>query len=167
LEAWINTAVAGGIGLIGVGLGYLGSLRLSRREREAAGRDELRRAFARYLGALYPVVSELRQTPQTRRRPPGTVLERLQGPAWTFVSSRRGLTKAFGSRPFDLGDRLADAVAAIQVLALPQDVDQAISAANDYVEHLAEQRSDTVKAEWPGIHARLMDAARSIESRDS
>jgi len=32
------------------------------------------------------------------------------------------------------------------------------------VERLAEQRSSEIKAEWPGLHKRLLKAAKAIES---
>src|SRR5687767_6791806 len=116
METGVDTAIAAVAGLAGVGLGYLGSAKVSRREREAAGRDELRRAFARYLGALYAVVAELRAAPATQPGKLADLVDRVRGEAWTYVSTRRRLLATLGPRPLMLSDRLADAVAHLQVL---------------------------------------------------
>src|SRR3954447_1660021 len=47
-------------GLLGAGLGYVGSRRISATEAPAARRTEIRRAVAAYFASLYPLVAELR-----------------------------------------------------------------------------------------------------------
>jgi hypothetical protein len=95
-------------GLVGVGLGYFGSRRISKVERTAAAQAELRRAVAAYLAALYPMVGELRAMPNVRASPLAEAFDRLSGEGATYVRSRRQIAK-LGSRPFELGDRLAAA----------------------------------------------------------
>jgi hypothetical protein len=149
-----------------VGLGYVGSVRITRRERSEAGRDAFRRAFAQYLGSLYTLVAELRELPgATESGWVSDALDRLKGESWTFVTTRRRAFAAFGSRPFELQDRFADAAAHLQVLGLPPVLEQAVTAANEYVEQLAEWRTTELKSQWPRVYAQLHEAAKSISDQ--
>jgi hypothetical protein len=164
MDAGVTTGLVGvGGTALGAGLGYLGTRRISRVERETSLRGEKRRAYAAYLGALYPVVSELRDMPAARRlRFYERWLDQLRGEAATWTLTRRHLRRTVGDRPGALADRLAYAVAQLQVLPLPQEVSEAVAAANNYIERLAEDRSSEVIGQWPELHKRLLAAADSL-----
>jgi len=151
-------------GLVGVGLGYLGTRRLHRDEREAAVRAELQRALANYLAALYPLVTELREMPDVRVGKLAAAVDRLRGEAASYVISRQRIIRTLGLRPFELRDRIAGAAAQLQVLALPPALEAAVAASLDYVEQLSASRSDEVKGRWPGIWEALQTAAKSLQS---
>jgi hypothetical protein len=111
-------------GLVGVGVGYAGTRRISKIEREAAAQAEMRRAVAAYLAALYAMVAELRAMPDVRPGPLAEALDRLSGEGASYVRSRRQIAK-LGSRPFELGDRFSTALANVQLLALPAPLETA------------------------------------------
>lgn len=163
MDSTVALVVSPAAGLVGVGVGYVGSRRISKAERAADARAELRRAVAGYLAALYPVVAELRAMPDVRTSQLAEVLDRVSGEAATYVRSRRQIAK-LGSRPFELGDRLAAAAANLQVLGPPEPLDAAVAKANGYVEQLAETRSDEVKARWPEIWDELHSAVTALPS---
>jgi predicted transcriptional regulator with HTH domain len=148
-------------GLLGVGLGYVGSRRIIATEAQAARRTEIRRAVAAYLASLYPLVAELRAMPDVQPNVLSNALDRLSGVAATYVRTRRQLAK-LGSRPWELSDSFAAAAANLQVLDLPADVRTAVAEANAYVEKLAETRSGELKAGWPAVWQQLQYAASCI-----
>jgi hypothetical protein len=161
VDATVALIISPAAGLLGVGLGYLGSRRISTDEREAVARAELRRTVAAYLSALYPVVAELRALPDVHPGRFAQALDRLSGEGAAFVRSRREIAK-MGSRPFELSDRLAAAAANLQVLALPAPLESAVAKANAYVELLGESRSEALKEQWPQVWKGLHSAIRSL-----
>lgn len=159
----MDPALAALIGAFGgSGISLLGTRGISTAERQETLRREKRRAFAAYLGALYPAVSELRSMPPNRL--PNT-FERIQDKvadeqsAW--LRTRREITKAT-PHLFARIDRLSLATAEVEVLDMPATVLAAIEAANDYVERLGEERTDELKAEWSSIYDRLQAAKASF-----
>jgi hypothetical protein len=68
MQDWIPAAigVAGTLG--GTALGYRGALSISRRDRKAALRAQVRSALAVYLGAAYESVAELCDVPANNPR---------------------------------------------------------------------------------------------------
>lgn len=162
----VVTAAIGVVGtLAGTGLGFTGAFFISRSERQHAVQRERCRAFATYLGVLYPAVAELRDLPSVRQAaPPTTILDRLRGEEVTFVAARRRERAVFGDRPRELAERVAIALASLQVMALPAEVRAACDAAADYIERLAAQRSPEINAEWSTIYAQLHAAARLLSS---
>lgn len=154
---------AGVAALLGAGVGLIGALAISRVERADVALRERRRAYAAYLGALYPLVAELRGMP-AGRQPGGIdrIVDRVRGPDAQWVASQKAIV-ALGGRPHTLGDRLSAALAYVQVLDMPGDVMSAIDAANDYVERLSKERTVAAKAEWPPLYARLQSAKASLE----
>jgi hypothetical protein len=163
VQAWLTAAigVAGTLG--GTGLGYRGALAIHRRDRTSALQDRIRSALAEYLGALYASVGELRDLPPSK--PLNRLyqaINELRGEQATWLARRRAEYRLTGDRYRDVAARQVAAAAQLQVLPIPPDLRAAVDAANNYVERLAENRSPELIAEWPGIHARLMDAAKSL-----
>lgn len=149
----------GAAALIGAAIGLVGAAGISKAERHETRARERRQAFAAFTGALYPVVAELRDMPPVRPRSRfDTALDRWRDPAQEWVAAQKAVAK-LGGRPHVLGDRLAASFAYIQVLDMPEQAMDAVRAANDYVERLAADRSDALKAEWQAIHANLDTAA--------
>lgn len=147
----------------GTGLGYRGALAISRRDHEAAVRDQVRRAFAHYLGMLYVSIAELRDLPPSKA--PNWLdrnVDALRGEQGAWLARRRAEYRLSGDRYRELAGRLGAATAQLQVLPLPSEVREAVDAANTYVEKLGQQRTRELKAAWSAIHARLMDAAKSL-----
>ncbi|NLT05159.1 MAG: hypothetical protein GXY03_02495 [Solirubrobacterales bacterium] len=115
------------------------------------------------MGALYPLVAELRDMPPAR--PPGAatrLIDRLRGPDAQWLVTQKAIVDV-GNRPRTLGDRLSAALAYVQVLDMPDEVTQAIAEANDYVDRLSKHRSEALKAEWPDILARLQTAKTALQ----
>lgn len=145
----VDPALAALIGAFGgAGIGLVGTQLVSAAERREASQRDKRRAFAAYLGALYPAVSELRSMPPNR---PPNALERAQGKltdeqaAW--IRTRKAMTEAT-PHLFGRIDRLSLATAEVEVLDMPPEVLKAVEASNDYVERIGEERTDELKAEW-------------------
>ena len=161
MSDWVTTAITVAGPLAGVGLGYLGSARIARRARDTERERELRQALGRYLGALYPFVAELRELPALEIGAAGRFIDRVRGESATYLAGRRGIQRNFGNRPFAVSDRLADAIAQLQVLGLPSGLEAAIEATNEYVERLADRRTQSVKDEWTEVYARLHAAIRA------
>lgn len=158
MDTTVALVVGPAAGLLGVGLGYLGSRHVSREERRVAARAELRRALASYLGAIYPLVAELRAMPEVRATRISDIVERLSSDAAVYVRSRRQIAK-LGPRPLELMDRFVAMTANLQVLPKPAPLEAAFTAANDYVEQLTETRSEELKNGWPEIWRSLQLAA--------
>jgi hypothetical protein len=158
-DSLMSAAVAGLIGAFGgalVGLG--GAWWLDRAQRIRSDARERRRAYAAFLGALYPAVAELREMPPNRN---GGLYERLDSLLTTeqaaWVKTRRGLA-ATSPQLFSRVDRLLAAIALLQVLDLPDEVTSAVDDAVEYVERLGEDRTPGRVAEWPPLHERLQRA---------
>ncbi len=157
----VTTAITVAGPLAGVGLGYIGSARIARRARDTERERELRQALGRYLGALYPFVAEMREMPAVEIGPAGRFVDRMRGEPATYVAGRRGIQRNFGNRPLTVSDRLADAIAQLQVLGLPSALEEVIEATNAYVDRLAAERTQAVKDEWTDVYARLHAAIRA------
>ncbi len=166
MQEWITAAI-GVVGTLGgTGLGYRGAVAISRREREAAQRVQMRSAFGEYLGALYASVGELRDLPDTK--PPNWLvrsIDAIRGEDATWLAHRRAERWLTGDRYRELAARQVAAVARLQVLPLPPDVRAAFDAANNYTERLGENRTPALKAEWSEIHARLMTAVETLAEK--
>jgi hypothetical protein len=165
----MDDAVPAAIGvagtLAGTGLGFTGAFFIARRERRHALRRETRQAFATYLGVLYPTVAELRELPPVRGVPPAaTIVDRVRGQDATFVATRRRERAVFGDRPRELAERVATALARLQVMELRPEVRAACEAAADYIQRLAAQRSPEINAEWTSIYDQLHAAGRLLIS---
>src|SRR4051795_2662812 len=74
-------------GLLGVGLGYAGTRRVNKAEREAAARAELERVIATYLAAIYAMVAELRSMPNVPPSRLGDAVDRFSGEGAAYVRS--------------------------------------------------------------------------------
>lgn len=166
----MDTAIAAAAALVGAfggaWLGFLGARRISSSDRAEARRVQRQEIFASYLGALYPVVAELREMPANPkgwRTFVSETIDSLQGEAASYVSARRAL-EGIGNQHVIRADRLAAAVAQVQVLGMPDEVVAAFDAANEYVESLGEERTDELKARWPALHERLQSAARLLDA---
>jgi hypothetical protein len=159
----MDAALAGLIGAFGgAGIGLLGALKVNADQRQEAERSERRRAFAVCLGALYPVVSELREMPPNSEPDALTrAIDQLLGEQASWVRTRRGLA-ATSPQMFGRMDRLSAAMAVVQTLAMPAALLEAVEAANDYVAELGEERSEELVARWPAVRARLLEAARLL-----
>ena len=159
MASWV--AVVGTIA--GTFVDVLATLKVSRDARQAARRAEIRRAFAAYVGALYGVVAELRDMPSARRV--GDHLgffDRLRSEEARWLLTRRRLRSTFGDRPQELMDRVAVAIANLQTLPISEDLRQVVDGTNNYLEALAAKRTSMLKREWPSVHQRLMEAAKSL-----
>jgi gas vesicle protein len=160
----MDAAVIGVLGtLAGAVVGLIGAAKLSTAERREARRVEKQQAFARYLGALYSAVGELRELPPDG---PGTIVydlaERIRGKAATFEQTRKRLA-AMGNQHVERIDRLNAAIAQIQVLAMPSEIVDIVNDANEYVRRLGDERSDEIKAEWPALFERLHRAGETLD----
>jgi hypothetical protein len=162
----VITAVstAGGTAL-GAVIGLRGARAIGREERAEAARAETLRAFTEYVGALVPVVSELRELPPAPAPSPlADLVDQFRGEAATYLATRRREQQLFGGRNREQAARLASAAIDLRLRPLPQGVRDAINVANNYVEQLGEQRSDELIAEWKGIHSRLMAAGAELRA---
>ena len=160
----MDAAVAGLIGAFGgSGIGLAGALRINAVQRRDGDIAEKRRAFAAYLGALYPAVAELREMPPNKE--PDLLMRAIDGVSSeqaSWVRTRKGIT-AMSPHMFGRMDRLSAAVAVVQMLDMPPAVMEAFDQANDYVAELGEERTDELRAAWPGIREKLLDAARLLD----
>jgi hypothetical protein len=159
----MDAAAAGLIGALGGAvIGLVGAVLIDVAQRRRALSGERRRAFASFLGALYPAVAELREMPPNRS---GGLFERIDSFLLTdqaaWVRTRRGMT-AISPHLFSRIDRLLAAIAILQVIDLPKEVDAAVDEAADYLERLGEHRSPELVGQWPAIHERLLDAADAL-----
>jgi hypothetical protein len=140
-------------------IGLVGAVAIDRAQRGRSVTAERQRAFAGFLGSLYPVVAELRDMPPNRA---GGLFDRIDSLLSTRQSSwartRRGLA-AVSPQLFPRIDRLLAMVATLQVIDLPKEVRCAVDEASEYVERLGEERSPDLVAAWPDIHERLQNAA--------
>jgi hypothetical protein len=146
----------------GAGIGLLGTQRISATERKEASKRERRRAFASFLGALYPAVSELRSMPPNKL--PNILeqaQEKLSNEQADWIRTRKAMVSAT-PHLFIRIDRLSLATAEVQTLDMPPKVKEAIEDANHYVERLGEERTEELKAEWPSIYVRLHEAKRLL-----
>ena len=187
MSAWVELAVGAGAATVGALVGFGGSLIVSRRERDAAteaerlraaaaDQAERRRAIAAYLGALYPIVSELRALPnppeeETALRDDllGQLLGALPEPYTDLGAKLVALFdseaarhmrahRAVGDRPYETGAALAAAYAQLQVLALDPAVRKVLSDANQYVIALGAKRTPELIEAWHALHGRLEGA---------
>lgn len=159
----MDAAAAGLIGAFGgAGIGFAGALKINTDQRKEAQRNERRRALAVYLGALYPVVSELREMPPNSEPDALTrMIDRLQGEQASWVRTRRGVVAAF-PHAFGRMDRLSGAMAVVQTLEMPAAVLEVVEKANDYAAELGEQRTDELVEKWPEIQKELLYAAKLL-----
>lgn len=163
MDEWITGAIGVCGTLSGTGLGYVGAVRISRRDRAAALLAQIRSAAAVYLGALYQSVGELHELPPNRD--PNALdrgIRRLQGEQGAWVAQRRAEYRLSGDRYRQLAGQLASAAAQLHALPLPPDLDAAVAAANEYVEKLSEQRTPELIAQWPATRAALLAAIKRL-----
>jgi hypothetical protein len=161
--ALVVTAAGAGVATAGGALlGLKGARDISREERAAEALAETLRAFSTYFGALIPVVSELRQLPPVEPNPAVDVLNRIdkaiRGEGAVYLAARRREQEILGGRNREQSAVLAAAYIDLRLRPLPPTVRVAIEEASDYVGRIAEQRTDKLIAEWPAIHAKLIDA---------
>lgn len=160
----VDALIGVGGALLGAIVGVRGALAISRDERRDAQREDLRRALAGYLGALYPAVHELRTLPPARRLPRLVQwIERLQPADVAWAKQRHREYRLYGYRHREGGDRLAAAVAELQVRAMPDELRLAVDRANSYVERLGEQRAPELIEEWSSVHSNLMNGQQALD----
>jgi hypothetical protein len=163
VDAWVTGAIGICGTLSGTGLGYVGAVRISRRDRAAALRGQIRSAAAVYLGALYQSVGELRDLPP--KKTPNALdrgVSKLQGEQGACIARRRAEYRLSGDRYRQLAGQLASAAAQLHVLPLPPDLDAAVAAANEHVEKLSDRRTPELIAEWPAVRASLLAATKKL-----
>lgn len=154
----------GGV-LLGAIVGVRGALVVSRDERRHEQREDLRRALAAYLGALYPAVNELRELPPARPAPRvARWIDSLQPSDAAWARQRRREYRLYGYRHREGGDRLAASVAQLQVRAMPAELRAAVDRANGYIERLGEQRTKELREEWSSVHGDLMRGRQVLDS---
>lgn len=73
------------------------------------------------------------------------------------------MRQTVGDRPLLLADRFAHAAAQLQVLGLPEGLEKAVEATDDYVQRLADHRSPELKARWPAIFKDLHAAVCELD----
>lgn len=159
----MDAATAGLIGAFGgAGLGFAGALKINSDQRKEAQRSERRRAFGVYLGALYPVITELREMPPNSEPDALTrLIDHLQGEQAAWVRTRRGVMATF-PHAFGRMDRLSGAMAVVQTLAMPAAVLEIVEKANDYAAELGEERTEELVEKWPEIQKQLLAAAKLL-----
>lgn len=149
---------------VGAGLAYLGSLHLRRLEQRNEERRERQRALAGFLGRLYIVVAQLRDTPPN---PPLSIPERLQEKvaersprvrAATWVRTQRELQRTFGDAFREPMQRLTEAYARLQLLSLDRGLRQQVEETMNYLDFLSATRTDEAKNEWPDVRRALLTA---------
>lgn len=159
----MDAALAGLIGAFGgAGIGLGGTLKVGRVQQREARRKEQEHAFAAFLGALYPAVSELREMPPNRE--PNLVekaTDLLSSEQAQWARTRRAML-AMSPQIFTRMDRLSSAMALLQVLDMPEQIMNAVEDANDYVVRLGEDRTPDRLDEWEFIYDRLHVAKASI-----
>lgn len=147
----------------GAGIGFLGAIKVAADQRVETRHIERRHALASYVGALTPVVSELREMPPNKEPDLVTkAIDQISGEQASWVRTRKGLV-AMSPHMFGRVDRLASAFAQVQLLDMPREVMEAVEAANDYAIELGEERSEDLVARWPPIHANLLDASKLLD----
>lgn len=161
----IDVLIGVGGTLLGAVVGARGALAVSREDRLHAQREDVRRALAGYLGALYPSVAELRELPPAR---PESKLEsglkRLERDDVRWVRQRRREHLLYGDRHRELAAKLAAAAAELQVRPMPDALRAAFDRANDYVERLGEQRTPELLNEWASVYADLMQGRGVLDT---
>lgn len=159
----MDAAVAGLIGAFGgASLGILGALKINADQRRQAQQSERQRAFSAYLGALYPVITELREMPQNSEPDALTrVIDRLQSEQVAWVRTRKGMVSTF-PHAFGPMDRLSAAMAVVQTLEMPTAVLEVVERANDYAAELGEERTDALRERWPELQEQLLGAAKLL-----
>jgi hypothetical protein len=166
VDDWVNQVIAVSGTLAGVGLGYLGSLRVLKRQREDALGDRMRDSFSAFLGAMYAAVGELRDLPHVEGGP--AVLPRLQrfirGEAADYVITRRRERATFGDLLRDTAHQVGIAYADLQILPVPDDVRVAVDRAMEYLERLSHDRRPATLNEWTDVYKDLQTAAKGLAS---
>jgi hypothetical protein len=164
---WVGevTTVVGTLG--GAGVGVRGALAISRNQRDEARRQRIGDAYSAFLAAVVLAVAELRQwpsptEPHALRQLANRTQDKICGEGTSDLAARRGARAIFGDRPWIFADGVVQAWAVLRVLPLDDDTRSVCDSAVDYVERLSDARTDEIKAEWSGLHARLMDAANQI-----
>jgi hypothetical protein len=148
----------------GAAIGFLGAIKVAADQRLETRQAERRRALAIYVGALTPVVSELREMPPNKEPDRfSKAIDQISGEQATWIRNRKGLVE-ISPHMFGRQDRLSSAVAQVQLLDMPAEVMTAVEAANDYVVELGEERTEDLIARWPSIHADLLDASRLLDA---
>jgi hypothetical protein len=88
----------------------------------------------------------------------------LQPSDVVWVRQRRREHQRYGYRHREGGDRLAAAVAQLQVRAMPDELRAAVDQANGYIERLGEQRTQELREEWSSVHDDLMRGRQALDS---
>jgi hypothetical protein len=160
----MDAGVAALIGAFGgAGIGFFGAIKVAADQRLETRGIERRRALSTYIGALSPVVSELREMPPNREPDFVTkAIDQISGEQASWVRTRKGLV-ALSPHMFGRMDRLSSALAEVQLLDMPTEVMEAVDAANDYAVELGEERSEDLIARWPPIHADLLAASKLLD----
>jgi hypothetical protein len=161
----MDAATAGLIGAFGgAGIGFLGAIKVAADQRDDARQIERRQALTGYLGALYPVVGELREMPPNKDPDLLTkAIDQLSGEQAAWVRTRKGMI-AMSPHSFGRMDRLSSAMAQVQLLDMPSEVMEAVESASDYVRELGEERSEELVGRWPSIREALLSASRRLEA---
>jgi hypothetical protein len=162
----MDAAAAGLIGALGgAGIGFLGAIKVAADQRVEAARIERRHALAAYVGALTPVVSELKEMPPAKEPNLLTkAIDQTGGEQATWARTRKGLVE-MSPHMFGRMDRLASAMARVQLLAMQPAITDAVEAANDYVIELGDERSRDLIERWPSVHDALLSASRRLEAQ--
>ncbi len=164
-DTTLDVLIGVGGTLLGAIVGVRGALAISRDERRHGQQEDVRRALATYLGAIYPVVNELRELPAVQPVSPLIRwLGRLERSDVAWVRQRRREYRLYGYRHREGGDRLAAAVAELQVRPMPEALQAAVDRANNYIERLGEQRTPELREEWSSVHADLMRGREALDS---
>ncbi|HKZ15050.1 MAG TPA: hypothetical protein VJL81_14520 [Solirubrobacterales bacterium] len=154
-----TAALIGAFG--GAIIGFLGAIKVAADQRVEARRIEKRHALAVYLGALTPVVGELKEMPPNKEPNFLTkAIDQASGEQATWVRTRKGLV-AMSPHIFGRMDRLSSAMAQVQLLEIHPGVMDAVEAANDYAAKLGEERSEELIQRWPSIHAELLEVLQA------
>lgn len=160
-----TAALIGAFG--GAGIGFLGSIRVAAGQRVEARHVARRHALATFVGALTPVVSELKEMPPNKEPSLfAKAFDQVSDEQATWVRNRERLV-AMSPHMFGRQDRLALAMAQVQLLEMPSGIMDAVEAANDYVVELGDERSEEVIARWPSIHAKLLEASKLLDLEPS
>ena len=107
-------------------------------------------------------MAELREMPPNRS---GGLFNRLDSSLLTkqaaWARTHQGMA-ALSPQLFSRIDRLLAAIAILQVIGPPKEVNAVVDEATEYVERLGDNRSPELTAKWPDIHERLLEAAEAL-----
>jgi hypothetical protein len=141
---------------LGAILGFLGSYLVSRLERVAAGKEEVRRLLGSYQADVAVAVARMREIPNVGEpNALSKVVDEIRGPVATWADTQKQLLRILGPDWRAPIERVIRTGAQLKLFGISTGLENAIQDVEDYLIRLGESRQQTVLDEWPSIHSVL------------